>query len=239
MRSLRNIVAAPRKMIQEFRALSRPQVAMISGGLMIFLFGGVVTIMGMQANSHVEAQTKQVASAMTNDNAGDVPDETDPGESGVANYRVSDPHQPRYLSIPALDIKSRVKALGTKSNNELKAPTNSYDTGWYEKGSKPGYNGATLINGHMHGPTKPGVFFNLKNLEKGDLIEVERGDGKVFLYQVVRMQQYDRDNVDMAAAMTPVEPGKQGLNLITCAGTLNRSDSSYQDRLVIFASRID
>lgn len=231
------LVSLPQNCARWLKSLSRPQLAMISAGCMIFIFGGIVAIMGLQTNSHVEAQTKHIAAAVQS-GASDMPDETEP-ETDVTEYRVSDPMQPKYLKIPALGVKSRVRAVATKANNEMQAPSSIYDTGWYTGGSKPGYAGATVLNGHVHGPSKPGVFANLKKLEQGDMIEIERGDGEVFLYQVVRMQQYNRDAVDMAALLTPVEAGKQGVNLITCAGSFSRSDGSYQDRLIIFASRID
>lgn len=162
-------------------------------------------------------------------------DEKKPAPDRIATYKVA-ADAPRVISIEKINVKSRVLALGVKSNNELKAPVNIYDTGWYLESAKPGEPGAMLLDGHVTGPTQKGIFYDLKKLVAGDVIEIERGDGKKFNYSVVNSKTYDKDKVDMAAALTPVEPGKPGLNLITCAGSFNKQSDQYEDRLIVFAT---
>ena len=55
-------------------------------------------------------------------------------------------------------------------------------------------------------------------------------------FKVVKSQTYDADAVDMAAVLTPVVPGKLGLNLITCTGQLDETGHHYEERLVVFAT---
>ncbi len=165
---------------------------------------------------------------------GDIPSEDKPD---VNAYRTA-ANLPRVISIPKLDVTARVLRLGVNSQGALAAPASIYDTGWYEASSKPGEPGAMLIDGHVHGPNKPGVFSELKNLKAGDEITVERGDGKVLSYKVVKTKTYPADSMDMmGAALTPVTPGKPGLNLITCTGEIDKSNNHYKDRLVVFAEQ--
>jgi LPXTG-site transpeptidase (sortase) family protein len=211
--------------------IRQPQTMLVIAGVVVFVFGMTVSIMGIKTNKQVAAQPSAAQHAR-GENSDENPDEKDPG--AVGSYKVA-PDMPRRINIPNIKVNARILALGVKSDNQLKAPTNIYDAGWYQKSAKPGENGAMLIDGHVHGPTKPGVFYNLKKLVAGDRVTVERGDGQVFNYTVVKSQSYPKDAVDMAAAITPAIAGKQGLNIITCNGSL--SGTSYEERLVVFAVR--
>ena len=192
--------------------------------------GAILFINSSKTTAPASPQTSQNDSRVSAD-----ADETKVPPAKVDSYKVA-PSFPRKISIAKIGVDSRVLALGVKSNNELKAPVNIYDTGWYEGSAKPGEQGAMLLDGHVHGPTQPGVFYNLKKLVAGDVIAVERGDGTKFNYRVVSSKTYDKENVDMAVAMSPVEAGKPGLNLITCAGSFNNQADQYEDRLVGFAT---
>lgn len=218
---------------------SKPQLALFIASFLVFSLGIYASISSLKTNHKVEAQTQQLSKSQpaADENDGDHPDETDPGQQGVNSYKV-DPTLPRRIIISKIGVNARVKPLGTKSSNELKAPNNIFDAGWYQGSAKPGGNGAMLIDGHVHGPTKKGVFYNLPKLVPGDIISVERGDGTIFKYGVVKTQKFDKNSVDMASAITPVEPGVPGLNLITCTGSLDSASSTYNERILVYTSQI-
>ena len=75
-------------------------------------------------------------------------DEKKPAPDTLASYKVA-ADLPRVINIEKIKVKSRILALGVKSNNELKAPVNIYDSGWYLESAKPGAPGAMLIDGHV------------------------------------------------------------------------------------------
>lgn len=219
------------------RAIGLSTAALWSMAGIIFLAGIVVSLVSLRTNHTARAQVAQLA----NKNAGDdeeneVPSE-DPPKDSLNNYQVAS-DLPRFISIPKYNVKSRVLRMGVKSNNELKAPNNIFDSGWYDGSAKPGEKGAVLIDGHVRGPTKPGVFYNLKNLSTGDVIEITRGDGQIIKYKAVKSKLYTASQTDMVAALKPIE-GERGLNLITCAGKFNREQNNYEDRLVVFAVQIE
>jgi sortase A len=219
-----------------FRRYTAPQLAMMSAACLVFLLGLSVSIFGVRTNLHVQAQANNLTSQANSD--GDHPNETDPGSNAVNSYRTPF-DEPRRITIPRLGINARVKPLDLKANNVLDAPASIYDAGWYEHSAKPGENGATLIDGHVHGLTKRGIFYNLKKLDVGDEIEIERGDGKIFKYSVIRKQSYDRNAMDMASALVSIDPSLPGLNLITCDGPLDKKNNTYEDRLLIQAVLVD
>lgn len=204
-----------------------------TGFVLFLLIGFLVFYDTWQTNNDVREQTVSAVS----DDASDVSDEK-PSEvrPEVAGYKVA-ADLPRMLRIDSIKVDARVVRLGVKSNNQLKAPANIFDAGWYEGSAKPGEAGAVVIDGHVRGPTQPGVFSRLKELQPGQTIQIEKGNGSVVNYKVIKTQQYDSDKVDMAAAITPVEAGKNGLNIITCEGRYDKKTNQYQKRLVVFASQ--
>lgn len=228
----RNITARPVANIYRKPLLTLPRVV-FAMAVIVFLVGVGVAFIGFKTNRNVVAQVQ--AAAKQEDRS--IPTEEKPSESDIDSYQVA-PDMPRVITINRIGVKARILNMGVDSTGALNAPGNVYDTGWYNQSSKPGQAGAMLIDGHVHGPTAKGAFYELKNLAVDDQIEVERGDGQKFNYRVVSSAVTLVDKTDMAKAMLPIVPGEQGLNLITCTGQFNSVNNDYPERLVIYASRI-
>jgi sortase (surface protein transpeptidase) len=204
--------------------------------VVLFILGVGIGISSLRTNNHVAAQVQRIADTNESSSAGEDPEVPSEAASDgdLANYRVA-PTLPRIVTIPKIGVEARVLRLGVKANNELKAPSNIFDAGWYEGSAKPGEAGAVLLDGHVSGPTRQGVFYKAKTLQAGDRITIERGDGTVFNYRVHSLKTSDADSVDMAAALTSVVAGRPGLNLITCAGAVDASGTGFTQRTVVFA----
>ena len=158
--------------------------------------------------------------------------EVAPTESEVHEHIV-EPDEPRYLSIEKLGIvNSRIVQVGINSSGELGTPNNIFDVGWYEASGKPGAGKTMLIDGHNGGPHVHGVFKDLPELQTGDIIVVERGDGKIFRYSVVENVEVSLDESDMymATAMKSPQTGKESLTLISCTGEWSDARYTYLSR---------
>jgi sortase (surface protein transpeptidase) len=94
-----------------------------------------------------------------------------------------------------------------------------------------------LIDGHVSSWKAHGIFYGLNTLVAGDAIQVERGDGTIFTYKVVKSQVYSYTKVDMTAALAPINSHKPGLNLITCTGDVVAGTSEFSERMVVFAEQ--
>lgn len=161
-----------------------------------------------------------------------------PTEAEINNYTVP-PDNPKYIAIPTIGVSpARVIRLGLLSNKSIATPDNVYDTGWYDGSAKPGQSGAMFIYGHVSSWTAKGVFYNLKKLEPGDKVIITRGDNKKFTYEVVSSKVYNYKHVNMRAALSPIDPSKPGLNLMTCTGQVIKGTSEFNERLVVFASLV-
>jgi sortase (surface protein transpeptidase) len=204
----------------------------------VFLVGIFVSIITLQTNHSAKAQVAALSKKAANStSSSSVPNESKPSSGSVAAYQVA-PDLPKYLVIPKLGVDARVRPLGVTSSNELQAPTNIYDTGWYNASAKPGdpgSNGAILIDGHVHGPTLPGVFVGIKTLQPGDTIQIVRGDNAVFTYIVKKVQNYDATTLNIGLGLGSIQPGEPGLNLMTCGGPFDRTSGEYTQRTIVFA----
>jgi sortase (surface protein transpeptidase) len=81
---------------------------------------------------------------------------------------------------------------------------------------------------HANGPTKEGVFYGLKTLTAGDLIQIERGDRAILTFEVVSVETITASKVDMNSLLTSASSDRPGLNLVTAAG-------NSTERTVVFS----
>lgn len=177
-------------------------------------------------------------SAKAPDTSQAAPSSVKPTAQAVATYTVPAP-DPKYLSIPAINItNARIIRLGLLKNGQIATPDNVFDTGWYDASSEPGQSGAMFIYGHVSSWTADGVFYNLKKLQAGDLVTVTRGDNTTFTYRVTGSKVYPANSVDMNEVLSPVDPGRPGLNLMTCTGQVIPGTSEFNERLVVFTTLV-
>jgi sortase (surface protein transpeptidase) len=202
----------------------------------VFLLGVAISVQALITNHNVTAQVSAL-SKKPNHSSIDVPNTIKPNDNTFNSYTVA-PDLARYIKISKLSVNARVLQVGTTKSGALDTPKNVFDAAWYRGSSKPGQPGAMLIDGHVSSWTTHGVFYGLKKLVAGDVIQIQRGDSQVLNYRVVKSQVYPDEKVDMQAAMTPITAGKPGLNLITCTGKIKPGTSQFNQRLIVFTEQI-
>ena len=155
----------------------------------------------------------------------------------IQNYTVSNGTYPKYITINRIGLENiPVISLGLLANGSIATPDNVFETGWYKNSALPGNKGAMFIYGHVSSWTSKGVFYNLKYLTKGDLINITNGEGKIFRYIVQNVRIYPYNSVNMNQVLSPINPNLPGLNLMTCTGSVIKGTSEFNQRLVVFAS---
>lgn len=221
---------APNKLKQK-----RP-VFLYSMAAIIFIVGVAVSLNGLRANRQVAAQVQHLAAQgdSSSDDNGSHPSTKKPSEADISGYAVA-PNLPRYIDIAKLSVHARVLSMGVTSKNQLKAPGNVYDAGWYNASAQPGQPGAMLLDGHVSSWTAKGVFYGLPKLKVGDPIVITRGDGKKFTYTVVKSEIDAADKVDMASLLVSQDTNKPGLNLISCSGDVIPGTNEFNKRIVVYA----
>jgi sortase (surface protein transpeptidase) len=168
--------------------------------------------------------------APTSDDSGGGPE---PASAPPATVAPEPAAVPVGLRIGALDVDAPVGAYGVDADRQMDVPDNVTEVAWYEYGPTPGQAGSAVLAAHVDlAGQGPGVFFGLRTLEPGDLVEVSYADGSAAAFRVVARTVYDKDELP-----TDVIFSRQGppvLTLITCGGGFSRSSRTYDSNVVVY-----
>ena len=146
------------------------------------------------------------------------------------------------LAIPRFGVEAQIVVLGVDSNGVMETPDGPTNVAWYGFSARPGYpveesGGNAVFSGHVdYYNYGPAVFWHLKDLERGDVIEVSLADGTIYRYGVTERQTVD-------AATAPIQDiigdkPEEVITLITCGGTFDPSIGEYDQRVIVRAARI-
>lgn len=141
------------------------------------------------------------------------------------------------LVVPRLSIDARTVTLGLDSKGGMLAPTSPTDVAWYSFSSKPGAGGNIVMSGHVDFASYgPAVFWRLRELRPGDIIQILLMDQSVASYQVTTVSNYDARTapVQEIVGRTPFEI----ITLITCDGVFDSASRQYDKRLVVRGIRV-
>jgi LPXTG-site transpeptidase (sortase) family protein len=141
------------------------------------------------------------------------------------------------LVIPKIGVDAPVVTLGVDGQGVMQSPKSAFEVGWYDFTAQPGTGGNAVFSGHVDfASVGTAVFWDLRKLGPGDLVEVRLADGTDYQYVVVSSTAYAGDDAPIADIVGPT--GKDTVTIITCTGTFNREVRQYSHRLVVRAERI-
>jgi sortase (surface protein transpeptidase) len=140
---------------------------------------------------------------------------------------------PVAVSIPSIDVQSRLVNLGLKTDGAMEVPEDPADAGWFSRGPTPGALGPAVIAGHVTWNGVPGIFHRLGTLRRGDQVTVTRKDGKTAVFTVTRVAQFSKSRFPSRAVYGAIDHA--GLRLITCGGTYDAGRHTYLDNVIVFA----
>jgi sortase (surface protein transpeptidase) len=145
------------------------------------------------------------------------------------------PATPVRIEIPAIGVNAPVTRLGLNPDGTVQVPplTNHNLAGWYDRSVTPGAKGTSVILGHVDDYTGPSVFYNIKNLRKGETIDVVRADGETAVFTVDGVQKAAKTNFPTSDVYGNVP--YPALRLVTCGGPFDANTGSYLDSIVVYA----
>jgi sortase (surface protein transpeptidase) len=144
--------------------------------------------------------------------------------------------KPVELSIPRIDVRTRLMGLGLEKDGSVEVPENAAVAGWFRRGPPPGSRGSSVILGHVDSPTGPAVFYRLRELRPGDRMAVRLDDGTLARFRVRAVETYA--NEDFPAQKVYGRQGRSQLNLVTCGGDYDAAQGGYQSNVVVYASLV-
>jgi len=153
---------------------------------------------------------------------------TPPVQASIAN-----------LVIPKVDVDAPVGAKGVDAHGRMESADGPWDVVWYDFTAQPGFGSNAVFGGHVdYVNVGPAVFWRLRDLVQGDMIEVRLKDGSVYRYRVAAMATVDVDAAasDIFSVVGPTE--REVITLITCDGTFDKTIQTYDQRLIVRAERM-
>jgi sortase (surface protein transpeptidase) len=156
------------------------------------------------------------------------------------------------LRIPRLEVDAPIGARIVGDDSVLPNPAGPADAVWYDFAQWPGFGGGiggggnAVLAAHVDFVGRVpyagvkfqghGIFFNLRRLEPGDVIEIEAG-GQRLRYAVIWSRELAA--ADGAAWTEVLSAGVDldSITLITCGGEFDSETRSYQSRTVVRAVR--
>lgn len=143
----------------------------------------------------------------------------------------------KYLVISKLFINAPIEPVGVTSTGEMATSQSLNKIAWYKDGTLPGEQGSAVFAGHYGGPAEVGIFRTLEKLGVGDTMEVRSKSGQTLTYKVYNVGTYKTAEVPLQELFNKKD-GKY-LNLVTCVGEWDASNSSYSDRHIVYAKLVE
>ena len=144
---------------------------------------------------------------------------------------------PVRLEIARIGVSTGLQRLGRDQHGAVEVPSgpHRWDTaGWYAPGTRPGDPGSAVILGHVDSRSGPAVFYRLRELRRGDLVEVARADGSTVRFVVQRTEQYDKRRFPTDEVYYPTLT--PALRLVTCGGEFDATAGHYRSNIIVFAT---
>lgn len=163
------------------------------------------------------------------------PVEDPPGPTYKWKGRATDP---KYIKLPTVGVEAYVQAVGIDKNQQIAVPNNIHVAGWFVESARPGENGLSIIDGHVDGTSVGGVFRKLVQLKQDDQFTIEFGNGTVKTFKVIRVTAVDL-NKAADVLFSQDSKIKSQLNLITCGGTYDKKNKTYNQRIIVEASFVE
>lgn len=144
---------------------------------------------------------------------------------------------PVRVRAAAAGLDSPMVPLGLTPDGALEVPPDGAATGWYTGGPAPGSAGPAVLAAHVDWNGVPGPFARIDELAPGDLVTVDRADGRSAVFEVQAVRRHPKDRFPTAEVYGDL-PGA-GLRLVTCGGAFDRDAGSYSDNVVVHAALVE
>ena len=163
------------------------------------------------------------------------------GRQAVRDFRSTRGYRgtpvPVRLEIARIGVSTGLQRLGRDQHGAVEVPSgpHRWDTaGWYAPGTRPGDPGSAVILGHVDSRSGPAVFYRLRELRRGDLVEVARADGSTVRFVVQQTEQYDKRRFPTDEVYYPTLT--PALRLVTCGGEFDATAGHYRSNIIVFAT---
>ncbi|HEY9522304.1 MAG TPA: class F sortase, partial [Thermopolyspora sp.] len=159
-----------------------------------------------------------------------------PAVQPAEDVRTREGIRPRRLEIPEIGVNAPLSTVGVTKARAIQVPPLSRPqvAAWYRYGPVPGELGPAVIVGHVNTRRGPAVFGRLRELKRGDKIQVLRSDGVTTEFTVDGVEQVGKSTFPTSRVYGNARVA--ALRLITCGGVFNAKAHSYTDNIIVYAT---
>jgi hypothetical protein len=195
-------------------------------GIALLVAGGFIAFWALTGSSGPPADAEQIPISI-----GTAAPEVN-GQLVAAPLSASDPVQ---VVIPAISVNAPVTRLGLNADGTVQVPPldNHNLAGWYTGSVTPGQTGASVLLGHVDSWSGGSVFFKIKDLHRGDKVDIIRANGSRAVFTVDGLQKAAK--VAFPTDAVYGNPGYPALRLITCGGPFDSATGEYLDNIIVYA----
>ncbi len=143
--------------------------------------------------------------------------------------------RPTRIVIPAIGVDARLKAVGLNDDGSMEVPAFGL-AGWYGLGPRPGEPGPAVIVAHVDSYEGPDVFHRLRELSRGDQIEVRYRDGTSSRFVVHAREQQLKHELPVARIWNDTH--RPVLRLVTCGGDFDTTERTYLSNVIVCARSV-
>ena len=207
--------------------IRRPAAIAFAAGLVVIV-GGTA---GLLLTRHPTPAMRPVAAGLAA-----LPAPTGPIVAPPQSAQSAPVASPVSLTIPLIGVKTNLITLGLAQGGGMQVPSSTTVAGWYTGSPRPGSIGSAIIVGHIDSVTRPGVFYRLSELRRGDDVFVKRADGTTVEFRVTAVQTYLKDRFPTGQVYGPTPDAE--LRLITCGGAFDPATGHYLSNIVVYATQV-
>jgi hypothetical protein len=205
----------------------RPAAIAFAAGLVVIVSGTA----GLLLTRHPTPAMRPVAAGVAA-----LPAPTGPIVAPPQSAQPAPVARPVSLTIPLIGVKTNLITLGLAQGGAMQVPSSTTVAGWYTGSPRPGSIGSAIIVGHIDSVIRPGVFYRLSELRRGDDVFVKRADGTAVEFRVTAIQTYLKDRFPTAQVYGPTPDAE--LRLITCGGAFDPATGHYLSNIVVYATQV-
>jgi len=230
-------------MLERLRNIDRQTgiaLAMVAGALVVLAIGVSGMVLALRDDG-VDLPGEGSISDIAGEETAAAVAEPPPFEPGPP------PVAPTRLAIPSLYLDAPMIPLGMTADSQPEVPKRPDQVAWYPSfSSAPGQAGNAVLTGHVDWQTPdgapiPGVFYRLREMRIGDLIEVTLEDGSKLQYRVRANVATEYNDPRIVDVMQGTD--KDVITVITCGGAWVKDRSepnggNYSHRVIVRAERV-
>ncbi len=149
------------------------------------------------------------------------------------DYLSAPASEPVVLRIPSIDLVAEFEdPLDLNEDRTIEVPESFDKVARYKYTPTPGETGPSVILGHVDSLDGPAVFYPLREVKEGDLVEIAREDGTVVVFEVSKTEVVEQGDFPGAKVYGTIPYA--GVRLITCTGIYDRDAQRYSHNFIVY-----